>query len=230
MNLIPVVSQTGESSRSAASSHPSGDRLATGQHGGSKKIFAKGDNIDNSKPQQFFVPIQRQQQFGVTYAEARRRQMRLRIRSFGTLEVGQGQIFDCVAHVDGYIDELQVASPGERVTVGQPLMTINTPELRSPEQELVSLLRVQESGNVPTGSITQLVDSARRRLQRMNVSPEQVSELERTQQPSRPAFGSFALRRHRERGAHEGWPKHQTRRQDNGLGESIAFVALGEFL
>ena len=86
--------------------------------------------------------------------------------------------------MDGYIDELQVASPGERVTVGQPLMTINTPDLRSSEQELVSLLRVQESGNVPAASITQLIDSARRRLQRMNVSPEQVSELERTQQPT----------------------------------------------
>jgi hypothetical protein len=75
MDLIPVVSQTGESSGSAASSHPSGDRLATGQHLGSQKTFAKGDNIDNSKPQQFFVPIQRQQQFGVTYTEARRRHM-----------------------------------------------------------------------------------------------------------------------------------------------------------
>jgi len=52
--------------------------------------------------------------------------MRLRIRSVGALDVDQTQIFECVAHVDGYIDELQVASPGERVTVGQPLMTIGS--------------------------------------------------------------------------------------------------------
>ena len=75
--------------------------------------------------------------------------MRLRIRSFGTLDVDQAQIFECVAHVDGYIDELQVTSPGERVTVGQPLMAIYTPDLRSSEQQLPSLLKVQESGNVP---------------------------------------------------------------------------------
>jgi membrane fusion protein, copper/silver efflux system len=184
MDLIAVVSQTGESSGSAASSHPSGDRLATGQQKGSKKGSAQGDNIDDSNSQQFFVPIQRQQEFGVTYTEARRRHMRLRIRARGALDVDQAQIFECVAHVDGYIDELLVASPGERVTVGQPLMTISTPELRTPEQELVSLLRVQESGNVPRAPLAQLIDSARRRLELMNVSPEQVSELERTQHPT----------------------------------------------
>jgi hypothetical protein len=63
-------------------------------------------------------------------------------------------------------------------------MTISTPELRSPEQELVSLLRVQESGNVPRAPLTQLIDSARRRLQLMDVSPDQISELERTKQPT----------------------------------------------
>ena len=88
---------------------------------------AKVDNVDHSKPRQFFIPVESQQQFGVTYSEVRRRQMRLRIRSFGTLDVDQAQIFECVAHMDGYIEELQVASPGERVTVGQPLMAIYTP-------------------------------------------------------------------------------------------------------
>jgi len=66
MDLIPVMSQAREPSGSAVTSHPSGDHLATGQQEGSKKTSAKGDNIDNFKPKQFFVPIQRQQQFGVT--------------------------------------------------------------------------------------------------------------------------------------------------------------------
>ena len=184
MDLIPVMSQSRESSGSASNSRLSGDRLAPSQLESSKKKSAQADHFDNSKPRQFFVPVERQQQFGVTYTEARRRQMQLRIRSFGTLDVDQAQIFECVAHMDGYIDELQVASPGERVTVGQPLMTIYTPTLRSSEQEYASLLKVQESGNVPPDSLTQLIDSNRRRLQRMGVSPEQISELERTKQPT----------------------------------------------
>jgi membrane fusion protein, copper/silver efflux system len=184
MDLIPVMSRTREPSGSMVNRHLSGEHPATGQREGSKKRSAQPDNADNSKPRQFFVPVESQQQFGVTYTEARRRQMRLRIRSSGTLEVDQAQIFECVAHMDGYIDELQVASPGERVTVGQPLMTIFTPNLRSSEQEYASLLKVQESGNVPPGSLTQLIDSNRHRLQRMGVSPDQISELERTKQPT----------------------------------------------
>jgi membrane fusion protein, copper/silver efflux system len=183
MDLISVMRQTRESG-SPINGRPSGDSLATDEQAGSKRTSAKGDNIDNSKPRQFFVPTERQQQFGVTYTEARRRHMRLRIRSVGALDVDQAQIFECVAHVDGYIDALQVASPGERVTVGQALMAINTPDLRSSEQELVSLLRVRESGNVPQADLTRLIDSARRRLERMNFSPDQISELERTQQPT----------------------------------------------
>jgi Cu(I)/Ag(I) efflux system membrane fusion protein len=180
MDLIPVMSQ----SRVPSGSRSSGDRLAPSPLEGSKKKSAQADHSDNSKPREFFVPVESQQQFGVTYTEARRRQMRVRIRSVGTLDVDQAQIFECVAHMDGYIDELQVASPGERVTVGQPLMTIYTPNLRSSEQEYASLLKVQESGNVPPDSLTQLIDSNRRRLRRMGVSPDQISELERTKQPT----------------------------------------------
>jgi membrane fusion protein, copper/silver efflux system len=184
MDLMPVMSQTRESSESAVFSQSPGNHLATGHQQESPKTSGKDDNPDNFKPSQFFVPLQRQQQFGVTYAEARRRHMQLRFRSVGALEVPQSQIFECVAHVDGYIDQMQVTSSGERVTVGQSLMTIKTPHLQSPEQELVSLLRVQVSGNAPQASLTQLIDSARRRLQRMDVTPDQISELERTQQPT----------------------------------------------
>jgi Cu(I)/Ag(I) efflux system membrane fusion protein len=82
------------------------------------------------------------------------------------------------------VEELRVTSPGERVVVGQPLMTIYSPDLRSPEQELVNLLKVQVNGSVGAASMDQLIDSARRRLQLLNVSPNQISELERTGLPT----------------------------------------------
>src|SRR6202011_3793326 len=56
MDLIPVMSQTRESSGSAVTCRPAGDHLATGQQEGSKKTAVKGDNLDNSKAKQFFVP------------------------------------------------------------------------------------------------------------------------------------------------------------------------------
>ncbi len=137
-----------------------------------------------SKTNEFVIPIQRQQQIGVTYAEVRRRHMRFEIRSTGTLEVDQAQIFECVARVDGYIEEVQVHSPGDRVVVGQPLMTIYSPDLRAPEQELVNLLKVQVNGSVTPASLDQLISSARRRLQLLNMGSTEISELERTGQPN----------------------------------------------
>jgi Cu(I)/Ag(I) efflux system membrane fusion protein len=137
-----------------------------------------------SRSSEFNVPVQRQQQIGVTYAEVRRRHLRLDIRSIGTLEVDQAQIFECVIRVNGYVEELQVASPGEHVVVGQPLMTIYSPELRVPEQELINLLKVQVNGSVAPGSIDQLIDSARRRLRLLNLGPAEISEIERTGQPT----------------------------------------------
>jgi membrane fusion protein, copper/silver efflux system len=144
----------------------------------------KSDIVDRSVPGEFTVPIQRQQQIGVTYAEVRRRSMRFEIRSVGTLEVDQGQVFECSSGVDGYIEELRVTSPGEQVTVGEPLMTIYTPDLNTPEQELVNLVKVQQNGSVSATSMDQVIELARRRLRLLQVSPIEISELERTRQPT----------------------------------------------
>ena len=138
----------------------------------------------SSKPGEFTVPVQRQQQIGVTYAEVRRRHMIFDIRSVGNLEVDQAQIFECATRVDGFIEDLQVTSPGQHVAVGQPLTTIYSPDLRAPEQELVNLLKVQVNGSVTPASMDQLINSARRRLQFLGVDPTEISELERTGQPT----------------------------------------------
>ncbi len=139
---------------------------------------------ESSKTDQFVVPIQRQQQIGVTYAEVRSRQMRMELGAVGTLEVDQALIFELVTRLDGYIEELQVASPGEHVTRGEPLMTIYSPDLRAPQQELVSLLKVQANGGVGQASVDPLIFLARHRLQQLNVDPNDISELERTGQPT----------------------------------------------
>jgi multidrug efflux pump subunit AcrA (membrane-fusion protein) len=184
MQLVAVASGKTDASGSPNSNQQVAGSVTPRQLSGRKELFNEEDGVLPSDARGFTVPIQRQQQIGVTYAEVRRRDVRIDIRSVGTLEVDQGQIFEYVARVDGFIEELQVASPGERVTVGQPLMTIYTPDLRAPEQELINLLKAQANGSAPPGSMDQLIDLARLRLQRLNVDPNEISELERTGQPT----------------------------------------------
>jgi RND family efflux transporter MFP subunit len=140
----------------------------------------KGRNAPRSGFSEFVVPIERQQRIGVTYTEVRRRPLRAEIRSVGTLEVDRSQVFECASGVDGYIQELRVASPGERVTSGEPLMVIHTQDLRSPEQELINLLKVKENGSASPSSMDQVIDVARRRLELLKVDPKEIAELERT--------------------------------------------------
>jgi Cu(I)/Ag(I) efflux system membrane fusion protein len=110
--------------------------------------------------------------------------MRLEVRSVGTLEPDQARIFDYVAHADGYIRELKVTSPGDRVLAGQALLTIFFPALRVAEQEFIGLLQARASGIATQTSLDQLLDAARRRLQSWSVGQNEIDELERTRQPT----------------------------------------------
>jgi len=183
MGLVPIVRQKTDVSGSPNAGQQADSETTARQSPGRKELSGE-DDVLQSDLREFIVPVQRQQQIGVTYAEVRSRQNRVDIRSVGTLEADQGQIFECVSRVDGYIEQLHVTSPGERVVVGQPLVTIYSPDLRAPEQELVNLLKVQVNGSVGPASMDQLIDSARRRLLLLNVSQSEISELERTGQPT----------------------------------------------
>jgi membrane fusion protein, copper/silver efflux system len=182
MALVPVVSQKADGSGSSSAGQQADAPTMVSQSPGLKELSDKKDIPFN--PREFVVPVERQQQIGVTYAEVRRRHMRVDIRSVGTLEADQAQIFECVSRVNGYVEKLYVSSPGERAVAGLPLMAIYSPDLRSPEQELVNLLKVQANGSVAAESVEQLMALARRRLQALNVSPPEISELERTGQPT----------------------------------------------
>jgi Cu(I)/Ag(I) efflux system membrane fusion protein len=131
---------------------------------------------------EFTVPVERQQQIGVTYATVKRRPIQLSIRSVGILESDASKILDYVARVDGYVQELKVSSPGEHVSRSQPLLTIYSPDLRSSEQELVNLLN--DRGNTGRGSNDQLIEASKERLRLWNVSDQEIAELEKSRKPS----------------------------------------------
>ena len=141
-------------------------------------------NLEAGKPSEFSVPVERQQQIGVTYATATKRPIELSIRSVGMLEPDTSKMFDYVARVDGYVQQLKVSSPGQDVTQGQPLITIYSPDLRSTEQELVNILNDRDRGGTSRVSNDQMIDASKRRLKLWNVSDQEIAELEKNRKPS----------------------------------------------
>ena len=104
---------------------------------------------ESFKPSEFMVPVQRQQQIGVTYAEVRRRPIKFDIRSVGMLEADQTRVFSSVPLAwTATLSSCRSPRPANASAVGQPLMTIYSPDLRGPEQELANLLKVQVPGSV----------------------------------------------------------------------------------
>ncbi|MEP6668478.1 MAG: efflux RND transporter periplasmic adaptor subunit [Chthoniobacter sp.] len=135
---------------------------------------------------EFSVPVERQQQIGVTYATAERKPLHHVIRSVGLVVPDRTRRQEFVARVEGYVQKLYVTSPGEPVEEGQPLLTIYSPELSSAEREFVNLLETRDRISAGEGKAAaeRSIEAARRRLEQWNITAKQIAELEKARKPS----------------------------------------------
>jgi Cu(I)/Ag(I) efflux system membrane fusion protein len=177
MDLVPVMKKTPGAS-SSASAAPSGGNMQgmTGMPG------MQSGNQAGTTSREFVVPVERQQQIGVTYAKVERRPLSHTIRCVGSIVPDKGRNSQFVSRVDGYVQKLHVTSPGELVEKDAPLLSIYSPDLLSTEREFVELLRMRDEAKSREARETpeRLIQSARRRLQLWNVTEEQIAEIERT--------------------------------------------------
>jgi len=135
---------------------------------------------------EFSVPVERQQQIGVTYAAAEKKPLRHTIRSVGIVVPDKTRHWEFVARVEGYVQKLHVTSAGEPVEEGQPLLTIYSPELSTAERELVNLLDARDRAATAEGrtSTDRSIEAARRRLEQWNITAKQIAELEKSRKPT----------------------------------------------
>ena len=137
------------------------------------------------QPSEFSVPVQRQQEIGVTYATVEKKPLRLTLRTVGLVAYDTLRHWDIVARVEGYVEKLFVASKGELVEKGQQLVTIYSPDLLTTQRELFDLLKSRDdakrTGTVGAGeSIAALIESAKVRMRLWNLTDQQIEDLERT--------------------------------------------------
>jgi Cu(I)/Ag(I) efflux system membrane fusion protein len=139
-----------------------------------------------AKPGEFVVPVERQQQIGVTYATVTRASLQNTIRAFGTIEPDRQRLWTFVARVGGYLQQLFVTSPGELVEKDAPLLSIYSPDLATTEREFVMLLGMRDQARSAQARETpvSLIDAAKSRLRQWNVTNEQIAQLEKSRQPN----------------------------------------------
>jgi Cu(I)/Ag(I) efflux system membrane fusion protein len=180
MDLVPVMKTIATASPTSAASAPQHDHAAmlAGKPSSSMTI--------SSAAHEFVVPIERQQQIGVTYAKVERKRLLHSIRAVGLTVPDKTRNWQFVSRVDGYIQKLYVSVPGELVEKDAPLLSIYSPDLLTSEREFVELLRMRDEAKSKEARETpqRLIESAKRRLQLWNVTDQQIAELEKTRKVS----------------------------------------------
>jgi Cu(I)/Ag(I) efflux system membrane fusion protein len=185
MDLVPVMKKESETAKGGTgeTASPSGGSM---QGMGGLQGMQGGSQTTGAQSHEFVVAVERQQQIGVTYAKVERKPLRHTIRAVGLTVPDKTQNWQFVSRVDGYIQRLHVTAPGELVEKDAPLLSIYSPDLLTSEREFVELLRMRDEAKTKDARETpqRLIESAKRRLQLWNVTPEQIAELERTRRAS----------------------------------------------
>src|SRR6184192_2389569 len=187
MDLVPVMKKGGsETKPSPAQTEQTKGSEMKGM-AGMPGMPGMKEGADTKAPQtsEFVVPVERQQQIGVTYANVERKPLAHTIRSVGMIVPDRSRNWQFVSRVDGYVQKLNVTSPGQVVDKDAPLLSIYSPDLLTSEREFVELLRMRDEAKSKDARETpsRLINSAKQRLHLWNVTEEQIDELQKTRKP-----------------------------------------------
>jgi membrane fusion protein, copper/silver efflux system len=149
-----------------------------------------GGGAAGTKGKGVYIAPARQQLIGVRTATVTRRPLNTTIRTVGTLAYDETRVTEIHPKITGWVERVFVDYVGKRVSRGQPLFTIYSPELVSTQKEyLLSLKARQQLGNSRFTETREgaesLVAAARERLTLWDITEAQIEELERTSQPRR---------------------------------------------
>ena len=127
---------------------------------------------------------EQEQALGVTYTTVERISAEREIRTVGRIDAPEGNIADITPKTDGFVEELLVATTGEAVRQGEPLLTIYSPALVAAQEELLTARRLAAQVAPTAGeaweSAQSMLEASRRRLAWWDITADQIERLERT--------------------------------------------------
>lgn len=122
------------------------------------------------------------QTFGITFGTAEVRELSRTVRSVGTVDFDETRLSYVAPKFGGWAERLHVDFSGQAVRAGEPLLDVYAPELVTAQEELLLAARmVSELEDSPVAAATSgasdLLASARRRLEYWEISAEQIDRL-----------------------------------------------------
>jgi membrane fusion protein, copper/silver efflux system len=179
MDLVPEMKESATAARSSKNAP---------QHDHAAMLAGKpiDSGVTSSPSHEFVVPVERQQQIGVSFVTVEIKPLSHSIRAVGRVVPETHRVWRVVSRTAAYVQELGVNAPGELVKKNQVLMKLYSPELLTTQRELIDLLRSRDGTVKNThsarGDFQRLIESAERRLRLWNVTDEQIAKIEQTRQ------------------------------------------------
>ncbi len=119
---------------------------------------------------------------GVVYETVGRRDLERTVRTVGRIATSEDRVVDVTPKIDGFVERLFVATTGEAVRRGQPLLSLYSPDLVAAQEELLTAKRLVERLGPSAGeayrSATSMLEAARRRLGYWDITADQIERLE----------------------------------------------------
>ena len=181
-NVCSLLTPTGVAAQPAPTGHNQAGHTRAGT-GSPKEQMA----VESPLPKENMMTLspERLQAVGVKFELAKRRSLDRMIRTVGQVEIDERRQAHINIKLEGWIDELFVNSTGERVTKGQKLLTLYSPELVATQTEYLLALKSRRTlgasafPEVAEGAQS-LAEATRRRLQLWDITEDHVQDLERT--------------------------------------------------
>jgi membrane fusion protein, copper/silver efflux system len=138
------------------------------------------------------LPPDRVQLIGVRTAKVARESLAGALRTVGVVAPNEKGLAQVSPRVSGWIERLLVQETGVRVSRGQVLATVYSPELLQAQQEFVSALgwaaaaspaTAKHAGGIDTSGA--LVRDARTRLELLGISAQEIDAIARERRPRR---------------------------------------------
>lgn len=124
------------------------------------------------------------QRMGLKMGTVEMRTLTGAVRTSARIAADETRLHRVTTKIEGWVDKLFVATTGQAVTKGDPLLTVYSPELVSAQAEYLATLAAHQAltNSKPDmqGGRNSLLAASRRRLELWDISDEQIERLEKT--------------------------------------------------
>jgi len=137
------------------------------------------------------IPIERVQKIGIRTARVTRERVTNDLRTVGVVEANERGQAQVSPRFSGWIEKLHAAETGQKVRKGQPLAAIYSPEVLQAQQEFLTALGWSGNASTPEpheahlAAPQGLAADARRRLELLGVSPQEIDAVAKAKKPMR---------------------------------------------